>query len=185
MDCFFIYFNCSNESVLHHENIRIQYINEIITRDALETQLFFSQFFQNTLLSYYKCPCLLEKPNETLDLKWVEESQFNFEDSIFYALQLEFLSDYSLGNQVIDYKPIISKKENDDKLYAFNSEPYLFYDWISQRCPIGIISLSKPLFNNSYSEATVFIAYEFEGICSGFENPHVYLKKDNLWVIDY
>jgi hypothetical protein len=128
------------------------------------------------------CSCILEIPGESMiNLNIAENPHQDIRKTILNKLQvrdrqeldsLENLSkNFSLDTTFLTMQNVkIIKRQS---LRASNKDEYLF-----TKCPNGVLSILKPIFNKNYNSAVININYTFSDIQSPIKS---YKFESNKW----
>ena len=163
-----LYSSCGKNKMTETE-IYNHYANEII--------------FQ--IIEENKCNCILEIPNESMiEISNAENPSYDFKNAL--KKQLNVKSDSKIDslisvseNFTLDAKRIANRKvKTISKINIMNFNNRKSAE-ILKMCPNGIISMQKPIFNESYTKAV--FEYNFNFTCTRELPSPVYELKNRKW----
>lgn len=118
------------------------------------------------------------------DFKTMIQDELKIEDINHLNFQLKLFKDFKINPELINAKTIITNDEfnNFVKLtHLVKNEDYSYIDWLEKKnCRYGFSSISKPIFNESYTVALIDFV-KFCGPLCGGRMMGIYELEDNKW----
>ncbi|OMP32258.1 hypothetical protein [Mangrovimonas sp. DI 80] len=131
--------------------------------------------------------CILEKPIWKLkespsDFESYIKENLNIKDTAFINFQIKLTHKFVFTKELNPDKEIITKDDFNNFSKTFEMDNFKYLDWLKEHhCEYGFISISKPIFNETYNLAIVHIEQICGPLC-GFKNTRIYEFKDLKWM---
>ncbi|MEX0997589.1 MAG: hypothetical protein WDZ45_11110 [Flavobacteriaceae bacterium] len=174
---FLLNLGCKENTKTDSQNLDREKTNEILT-----------QIINDSTDLYMDTNCISEKNRLlytifTTDLNNYIKNQLGINEEEHLKNQMElfhnfrFTENLTFGKQIItvlDFKEFENQAENGN---------YTFWTWLDSNCENGYLSISKPVFNETFDKAFVIIGSICGGKCGGGET-RFYKFKNGKWKIE-
>jgi hypothetical protein len=118
----------------------------------------------------------------TTDLPNFLKTELGIKDKEHLKRQLELYKTFKLNENLAVGKKIITEKEFKEFSDQAEKGNHILYPWLNSNCENGYLSLSKPVFNDTYDKALVTIGTICGGKCGSGET-RTYEFLNGKWTI--
>ncbi len=158
---------------------------EIKEIDHLKTAELVKRIIENEKKLYLTPSCISEKPRAVHiknfeDFEPIINIHLDIRDSIHHKVQLESFNKFTITPDLAGDMKIISETEFD----VLNKDQASFFDTLNSICKNGYLSISKPVFNETFDLAFVQTAVNCGPLCGGGEVIIYEFNNGNWFVRD-
>lgn len=153
--------------------------------DKLLTTEFLNQVIKNE--DFIKTDCVLEistwkLPKFENDFEKYLQETLKIKDTSHLNLQTKLCKDFIITNEIAFGKNILKNEDYISLNQTFKNSEFDYLDWLElQKCKRGFNSISKPLFNETYDYAIIYIENICGPLCGG-NWIIAYELKDKKWI---
>jgi hypothetical protein len=158
-----------------------------LEKDSIKTVELIKHIFSETDDPYINSSCIAEKAHFlhtiiTTDFDSYVEKELRIEDKQHLKKQFELFKKFRITESLAFGKNIITEEQFSEFAKEAKKGNFIFWEWAESNCENGFISVSRPIFNESYNLAFVQIGSLCGGKCGGGET-RIYENVNGKWNI--
>ena len=129
--------------------------------------------------------CISEGPRAistpmTENFKGFVKKNLNITDTIHLNKQMRLHSDFKISNTLAGDLKLLTEESFENLQQLSLSEGLSFWDWLDENCQNGYLSISKPIFNETYDLAYVQKGTVCGRLCGG-GGAFIFKFENGIW----
>ena len=129
------------------------------------------------------CNCI-EEPSTNMTLTEEEKEKilesFILSKNESFEKLIRLSENFELTNEMVGDDMNILTKEKLEGLKENNKYGMKYWNWMNENCPKGKYFISKPIFNEKFNRAFIFIGI-YKGVLNGSGGKYIYELENGVW----